>query len=138
MAKPGAKNSKSNQYTVLFRRLESGEWTARVKELNGCHTMASSIELARNKIRRLLKQLDEQAVFATLVDEIALPVAIQDEVLHLRTRRQSHEEEALIIQNQTLKAAKCLQFDYGYSLRDIGAILGISHQRVQQLLAQPD
>ena len=47
---------------------------------------------------------------------------------------QGAEEEAIKLQNSTTEAAEVLTRDVGVSVRDAGQLLGLSHQRVHQLL----
>jgi hypothetical protein len=53
----------------------------------------------------------------------------------LQSTRKRAEEEAIKLQDSTAEAAKVLTKDVGVSVRDAGELLGLSHQRVHQLLA---
>lgn len=55
----------------------------------------------------------------------------------LSTRKREEEDEAIKLQNTTAKAAKVLTKDVGVSVRDACELLGLSHQRVHQLLTAP-
>jgi hypothetical protein len=72
----------------------------------------------------------EQAV---LEEEIRLPADLNAAVRRSRRTRQRAEREREHAQDETRAAAAALVGE-GVSLRDAGELLGLSHQRVQQLV----
>jgi predicted RNase H-like HicB family nuclease len=118
--------------TVELERDSDGYWVARVVGAAGCHTQGRSIAQAMNRIRE-----------AAEVCEIALSAepkrvfllgnqldAALKQTRVSRTEAQRAEREAAAA---TLKIAKTLERK-GFSRRDIGAVLGLSFQRAQQLV----
>jgi predicted RNase H-like HicB family nuclease len=124
-------------YRVIVTR-EDGQWLAEVPELEGTHSYASSLTALDRAVREALvlgADLPDEAM-ADL--EIAYSYAIEDELVaeanHLRAEREelARREEALKARTQQLAIELTKR---GFSARDAGPLLGISHQRISQVRA---
>jgi len=121
-------------YTIRYEKDETGWWVATVREVRGCHTQGRTIEQARRRIREALGLFVEHADKAELIDDVALPANARTLLKRVLSTRKRAEEEAIKLQNTTAEAAQVLTKDVGMSVRDAGELLGLSHQRVHQLL----
>ncbi len=121
-------------YTIRYEKDETGWWVATVKEVRGCHTQGRTIEQARRRIREALGLFVDQAENAELIDDVVLPANARTLLKRVLSTRKRAEEEAIKLQNTTAEAAEVLTKDVGVSVRDAGELLGLSHQRVHQLL----
>lgn len=121
-------------YTIRYEKDETGWWIATVKEVRGCHTQGRTIEQARRRIREALGLFVDQAEKAELIDDVVLPANARSLLKRVLSTRKRAEEEAIKLQNTTAEAAEVLTKDVGVSVRDAGELLGLSHQRVHQLL----
>jgi predicted RNase H-like HicB family nuclease len=131
----------SKRYTVRYELDESGAWNAQLKQLPGVITHARSIAQARRYIREALALwLDDDvaAENAELVDDVRIETIGGTHVVSLlsKVQKERRDLEALraAVTKNTEHAAKQLA-KAGLSVRDVGELLGLSHQRVQQLLA---
>ena len=120
-------------YTAIFERDESGAWLARVPAIRGCHTHGRTLEQARSRLREALGLWIDRPEQATLKEDVRLPADLRAAVERSRRTRERAEREHENAQEQTRAAAEAL-VDEGVSLRDAGDLLGLSHQRVQQLV----
>jgi len=120
------------RYTVVYERDESGAWLARVPDVPGCHTYGRSIRQAQSRIREALGLWVDDADQAELIPDIRLPRQARTVV----SRAKAARARALKDQQEAAKAARdasrCLAA-LGLSARDASEVLGISHQRAQQL-----
>jgi len=125
-----------SRYTVKYERdEESGWWVAQVKEVPAAITQGRTI--ARRRIREALALAlddDEAAEKAKLVDEVKLPADARRALARARAARRRLEVETEKAQTSTAVAVRKLIKKLGLSVRDAGELLGISHQRVQQLV----
>jgi predicted RNase H-like HicB family nuclease len=121
-------------YTVRYEKDETGWWVATVKEVRGCHTQGRTVDQARRRIREALELFVDHADEAELIDDVALPANARTLLRRVQSTRKRAEEEAIKLQNSTAEAAEVLTKDVGMSVRDAGELLGLSHQRVHQLL----
>jgi len=121
-------------YTVTYERDETGWWVASIKQVRGCHTQGRTIEQARKRIREALALYVDNAEEVKLVDDVRLPNKAQILLQQVEVTRKRAEEQTSKLQDSTAAAAKVLTHDLGVSMRDAGTILGLSHQRVHQLL----
>jgi predicted RNase H-like HicB family nuclease len=122
----------SGQYTVVYERDESGAWLARVVEVPGCHTYGRSIRQAERRIREALDLWVDDADQAELHPKIRLPRQAQNAVRRAKAARARAARDQQEAAKATQQATQCLTA-LGLSARDAGRVLGISHQRAQQL-----
>ena len=124
-------------YTARLEREDDGRWSVELEEEPRVHTWGKTIDQALTRIREaaaLWFQTDEASI--ELVPRPVLPKATDRTVEQARkAREQARNADRLAIE-QTRRAAVALA-SRGISMRDAAAILGISHQRVHQLLT-PD
>jgi predicted RNase H-like HicB family nuclease len=121
------------EYKAVFERDESGAWLARVPAIRGCHTYGRTLEQARRRLREALGLWIARPEQAVIEEEIRLPADLKAAIQRSRRTRERAEQEREHAQKETRAAAEAL-VDEGVSLRDAGELLGLSHQRVQQLV----
>ena len=123
-------------YTARLEQEHDGRWSVELEEEPRVHTWGKTIDQALNRVREaaaLWYQTDEASI--ELVPRPVLPKATDRTVEQARkAREQARDADRLAIE-QTRKAAVALT-SRGISMRDAAAILGISHQRVHQLLTR--
>ena len=121
------------RYEVVLERDESGRWLAHVPSVAGCHTHGRTLAQTRERIREALSLWVEDADTASLVEELRLPQGALADIRRSRLARSRAERERVRATESTSEAARVLVGDLGLSVRDAAALLGLSHQRVQQL-----
>jgi len=124
-------------YQVVVTR-EGRQWLAHVPQLEGTHTYASSLSALDRAVREAI------VLGADLPDEampqldIAYTYAVEDELIgeanRLRAERADLARREEELQERTQALALRLT-ERGYSARDAGPLLGISHQRISQVRA---
>jgi predicted RNase H-like HicB family nuclease len=121
-------------YRVEIDRDESGAWIARVPSVPGCHTYGRTLSQVRGRIRETLGLWVADADRAALDFDIHLPADARAHVRGARAGRaratRTHEEGHAAMTS----AATELTTRFGLSLRDTAELIGVSHQRVQQLV----
>jgi predicted RNase H-like HicB family nuclease len=121
-------------YRVVLERDESGAWIARVPRVHGCHAYGRTLEQVRRRIREALALWIEDAESAVLVEDVRLPAAARDAIQRSRRARRAAEVRHADAQAATSEAAQALVRELHLGVRDAGELLGLSHQRVQQLV----
>jgi predicted RNase H-like HicB family nuclease len=121
-------------YTVTFERDESGWWVATVKGVPGCHTQGRSIQQARTRIREALELAVPGLGRVQLKEQVKLPGSARQVLARREAAQRRLAEDELKTQELTRRAIKTLIQELELSVRDAGALLGLSHQRVQQLV----
>jgi predicted RNase H-like HicB family nuclease len=129
----------SKTFRVQYTRDKSGWWQAAVPDVQGCHTQGRTIEEARRRIRQALELFIDNAKNVTLTDDVRMPKRVADVVKRYRAARQRAEREQQQASATARRAVKALAGGRLHlSRRDAGEVLGISAQRVQQLLETAD
>jgi predicted RNase H-like HicB family nuclease len=123
----------TKSYTVTYEHDSTGWWVASVPEVPGCHTQGRTIRQARERIREALGLFVKNAAKAKLVDDVRLPADVRRLIDEQRTARERIERDQEHAQATLRRAAQRLA-KLHVSVRDAGELLGLSHQRVQQLL----
>ena len=123
----------SKTYTAIYDH-DAGDnaWNVRIKGLTGCQTYGRSIRQAQSRIREVLSLwLDTTPAALIVRDQFPAALAsVADDVVRTRGAAERAWAKA---QQQTIEAVKALT-DLGLSRRDAAELLGLSHQRVHQLL----
>ena len=122
------------EYRAVFERDETGTWLARVPSIPGCHTYGRTLEQARTRLRDALGLWISHPDSVRIAEDIVLPSDLKAAVRRSRRTRERAEREQEHAQKETRAAATALVGE-GVSLRDAGELLGLSHQRVQQLVS---
>lgn len=121
-------------YQVTFERDESGRWVAEVPSVPGCFTQGRTIEQARKRLREALGLFigERPAASAEFVEDVKLPVGLKRRLSVALKARSRAEAEANKAAEQSRETARALVAE-GLSLRDVGALLGISRQGAHAL-----
>ena len=123
-------------YRAVFERDEQGVWLVSVPALRGCHTSGRSLSEARANL--------EEAIAATLGDargievreDVRLPAAFKRAISRARQARAEADARRATADATLRRTARTLTRDARLSLRDAGDLLGLSRQRIQQLVAR--
>ena len=121
------------RYTVRYERDEAGWWVATVKGVRGCQTQGRTLEEARRRAGEALAVSVPGTDRAELVDDVRLPIEVRRTVAQFQTARRRAEREQVRARVAAQAAVQALRQRLKVSVRDAGALLGLSHQRVQQI-----
>jgi predicted RNase H-like HicB family nuclease len=118
-------------YSAVCRRVGNW-WAISVPELKGVHSQARRLDqvaaMAQEAIALLL-DIDLAAIHVEVRPELPSTVAT---ALHARQAAREADEKA---EHATATAIRVLLND-GYTVRDAGALLGLSPQRISQIAAR--
>lgn len=122
-------------YKVTYERDEGGWWIAELHGVPGVNSDGRTIASARRRVREALALAigGAAAARARFVDDVTLPAALKKAVKGAAATRARAEELHAEAQQVTASLAKELTRQYGLSVRDAAELLGVSHQRIQQL-----
>jgi predicted RNase H-like HicB family nuclease len=122
-------------YRVTYERDEGGWWIAELHGVRGVNSDGRTIAGARRRVREALALAigDAEAARAVLVDDVRLPAALRRAVKGAAAARAKADELHAAAQEATTALARELTRRHGLSVRDAAQLLGVSHQRIQQL-----
>jgi predicted RNase H-like HicB family nuclease len=123
-------------YHVDIERDESGAWIAAIDGVAGAHTFGRSLRQVRRRAREVLSLWVDDAHDSELEFEVHLPRGARNAIRRAASTRQATIEAQQASSAATNDAAAFLVRDCNLSLRDAADLLGLSHQRLQQLIAE--
>lgn len=128
-----AVSARKNYVAVFEHDADEDVWLVHIKGIDGCQTYGRSIRQAEARIREALAAwLDRDPDMLTITSELPQDIALL--ATEVSQARYAAERAGADAQRATAEAVKRLT-TMGLSRRDAADLLGISHQRVQQLLA---
>lgn len=122
-------------YTGDFHR-EGDVWVAEVREVPQAHTYGRTLTRAKEHLR------DALALYLDVdVDDVEIRVHLSSNeaasaLLETAQSARTRADDAAAQARQATSAAALALVQTGLSMRDAGAALGVSHQRVEQLVAE--
>jgi predicted RNase H-like HicB family nuclease len=122
-------------YIAIYEKDATDEaWNVRVDSVPGCRAQERTIVLARARIRQ---ELGWRVGFdsASVLVEDRLPPPTIAAVAKRATRARREAARAVARARQEVTSAARDLAGLGLSRRDCAALLGLSHQRIQQLVA---
>jgi len=127
-----AKRAKAYKATV--ERDEAGWWVATVRGVPGVHTQGRTLTQVRERAQEALAAAKPGAV----VSKFELrPTDLQTMLRQVDAARKRHVKSGVEVQNLLRRAARKLNAK-GVGRRDSGELLGMSFQRVQQLVEEAE
>jgi predicted RNase H-like HicB family nuclease len=123
------------RYVVDLERDEDGVWVAAVRGVRGCHTQGRSIRQAMSRVREALAVcVDEDVASDELEQRVHLPAEARSAVARYESACRRLERDQETARTVTDRAVETLVRDLSMSVRDAGCVLGLSHQRIHQLV----
>jgi predicted RNase H-like HicB family nuclease len=115
-------------YSVTCRRV-GGWWAISVPELKGVHSQARRLDQVPAMAREAIAlMLDVHPSTVEVLVEPEQPAVVTSALLARQAAREADERA----DQATASAIRAL-LDDGYTVRDVGALLGLSPQRVSQI-----
>ena len=127
--------TRRRRYSVRAVRNERGWWIVRVTDFRHVVTQArraSEVEEMARDVIALLQEVPSESFDVDVTFCVAK--GLDADIAEARRLRGDADELARKSREATTDVAKRLR-DAGLSVREIGALLGIAHQRAQQILA---
>ncbi len=122
-------------YTARLEREKDGRWSVELEEEPRVHTWGKTIDQALTRMREaaaLWFETDESSIVLTPKPVLTKTVMRTIDAAR-EAREQARNADRVALEKMQRAAAELAR--KGISMRDAAAILGISHQRVHQLLA---
>jgi predicted RNase H-like HicB family nuclease len=121
-------------YRIIYERDPSGTWLVRAPRVRGCHTYGRTLAEARQNMREALALFVAGAREARFAEQIRIAPSLKRGIARARRARERAERQRGAAQRALATTARDLTRGAHLSLRDAGELLGLSRQRVQQLL----
>ena len=127
----------ARSFVARYERDENNYWSV-VADLGGKRTAISdgqTLPKARRRIRQAIALLlDASEGSFEVVDDVFLPATVRRAMRSYEAAQEAAKVKARALDEARRKAAEALE-RHGLSRRDAGELLGLTGQRVQQLVA---
>lgn len=124
-------------YTAICER-SGGWWAVSIQEVEGAFTQARRLDQVADMAADALSLLLDSEVDPGDIEIVPRLDPEVDEVRkragELRDLRSQLDREITHTMDQVVRI---LHDERGFSMRDIGSLLGVSHQRISQILSSP-
>lgn len=124
-----------NEHRVTYELDADGNWLVRAPDIPGCHSYGRSLSEARKNMQEALSLFLEDHEAAAMIEVQRLPRAARDAVAACRRARKQAQIASDNAMESTSITVRFLNKEIGLGVRDIGELLGLSHQRIAQLLS---
>lgn len=123
-----------HRYRVVAKRF-GGWWAISVPELRGVHSQARRLDQVEDMARDAIAlMLDVDPEDVSVAVEPVLPKEVSAAVARVVAARDASRQAEQAERDALRRAAQVLA-EQGLSRRETGHLLGLSHQRVQQLVS---
>ncbi|MGH9041124.1 MAG: type II toxin-antitoxin system HicB family antitoxin [Acidimicrobiia bacterium] len=128
----------STARTYTANAIRSGNWWAiEVPELEGVFTQARRLDQVEGMARDAIAGvLDVDPDSFDVVVRPQLPTEWQEHLAQLESIRAAAGTLASMVSVKMRETARLLHDSQGLPLREVGAVLGVSHQRIHQVLSE--
>ena len=123
----------TDTYHVVCERSD-GWWAIRVQELPGVFTQVRRLDLAEGMARDAISTFQQRRADSFAVEVIAVPPSGTARVVTRARRAREDAEAAHSVASEVTVAAAVALVRGGLTVRDAGLLLGLSHQRIAQLI----
>lgn len=123
-------------YVALYEREPDGSaWNVSFPDAPGTFTWGRTLAQAKNRaVEAMAYHLGIAPADVTIEDDVRVDAAVDTEIHAAVAARRDLAEHVAAVQAATAAAAVTLVRKCGLSQRDAGVILGLSHQRIDQLV----
>lgn len=129
----------STTYEAVFEMDDNGWWFVDAPGVNGAHSHGPTLVKARANIAEAIALMtDAETSRVQITPTFRLRAEVAPSVEQARARRAEAEAAQAKAMDSTRSAIADLRANYGSLLsnRDIAELVGISHQRVAQIVAE--
>jgi predicted RNase H-like HicB family nuclease len=120
-------------YTVICER-SGGWWAVHVRELPGVFTQVRRLDQAESVARDAIAMFEGRRAESFAIDVDAVPPAGTGKVVGRARRARVEAEAARSAASDATIAAAAALIRGGLTVRDAGMLLGLSHQRIAQVI----
>jgi predicted RNase H-like HicB family nuclease len=120
-------------YTAIYKRdPDDDAWLVHIHEVAGCHTYGRTLAQARERIREALGLFAEDADTVEIIEDVDIARTAKATIARARRAREKAAEAQEAASSAVREAIARLRGE-GLTLRDVGDLLGLSHQRVAKI-----
>ena len=131
--------TKKRTFDVVYERDDNGSWFVHCIDVQGAHSHGRTLASARENIREaiaIVLDLENNSRIELSEDIRLRDVELQHAIEKAASQRADAQRIQLLATQTTREAlSECMGGDDALSNRDLAELLGLSHQRVQQLVS---
>lgn len=121
-----------SEYVAQVTRAENGWWAVEVPSIPGLFTQARTMNAITDMVVDAAQTLGVEVSASDVRLEVVLPPEVQAQLDKAKADAVAAEEAQRVAAEEAREVVSVLRRK-GYTVREVGAVLGVSPQRVSQL-----
>lgn len=124
------------QLSIKYEQNAKGTWVASVQGVDGFVVSGRTIDRCRQRAIAWLESQMNDIDSMKIVEDVVLPECARTALAQFKKTQERADDAASRLKAHAIETAALLTAELGLGLCDVGELMGVSRQRIHQLLSE--